>query len=454
MGPFFRRLAKDLRESGSIVHKINLNAGDHFFFDDENSADYTGTIESWPNYLKQHLIDRKVDAIYLFGDERSYHRAAHKVAQALAIDVYVFEEGYLRPHYITLEKDGVNGRSSIPRTPEAYEGFDKQSAKQAVPPPVSTPYSFCHMAGFATLYYLAGWLGSKKFPHYVHHRPFGPFTEMGIWLRAAFRKYYYRIRERHVLQKLTSQHSKQFFLAPLQVHNDAQIKTWSSVPSAAAFIRRIVSSFSKHAPEDSLLVIKHHPLDRGYSDYTRLINKLACKFNCKERVIYVHDLHLPTLLNHAKGTVLLNSTVGISSILHGTPVKTSGHAVYNMEGMTFQGKMMEFWKTPGEIDHKLNQRFRNYLITKNQINGNFYRRTPNFKSHTGIDIQHLSKLIQTSSEAPQAKKAARTIPTLTITASPAAVTNNIQPPPFGLTPVETGALLQQANHGQATARKL
>jgi len=390
MGPFFKRLAKDLDESGHTVYKINFNAGDRFYFNDENSVDYSGSIAHWPKYLKQQLKKWKIDTIYLFGNERTYHKVAHKMAQRLAIEIFVFEEGYLRPHYITLERDGVNGHSSIPRNPEAYKDIKINPKQQAQP----VPYSFAHTAWFAIVYCAISWFGRANFPHYIHHRSFNPYHETGIWLRAAFRKYYYRMRERGVLKQLTTDHSKQFFLVPLQVHNDAQIKTWSSVPSAAAFIRRVISSFSKYAPAETLLVIKHHPLDRGYSDYSRIIDKLARRFGCKGRVIYVHDLHLPTLLDHARGTVLLNSTVGISSILHGTPVKTSGHAIYDIDGLTFQGKMKHFWENPGKVNKKLYQRFRSYLIEKNQINGNFYRKAPELKSHSGIDYQHLIKLTQ------------------------------------------------------------
>ncbi len=395
VGPFFKRLARDLKESGQTVYKINLNAGDRFFFSGENSVDYIGTVEQWPGFLKQFLEDCKITTIYLFGDERSYHKRAHEVARLLSIDVFVFEEGYLRPHYVTLEKDGVNGRSSIPRTPEAYQDVQEEALRQ----PASVPYSFAHAGWYAAVYFFMGWLGQSHFPDYIHHRPFKWYNEAVIWVRGGFRKYYYRFCERGVQQQLTTHYSKRFFLVPLQVHNDTQIKIWSSVPSAAAFIRRVISSFSKHAPTDTLLVIKHHPLDRGYSDYTRIIHKLADKYGCKARVIYVHDMHLPTLLDHAKGTVLLNSTVGLSSIFHGTPVKTSGHAIYNMAGLTFQGEMKAFWKTQGKVDRKLYQRFRNHLIEKNQINGNFYRKTPGLKSHSGIDYQHLVELTQASDEA-------------------------------------------------------
>jgi capsular polysaccharide export protein len=332
----------------------------------------------------------------LFGNERKYHRLAQDVANRFSIKVFVFEEGYLRPHYITLEKDGVNGRSSVPSNPEGYLDIANQGNKRAL----SAPNPFPRAGWYATVYFIAGWLGRAKFPHYQHHRPFNPYREAGIWLRAAFRKYYYQIKERGILSKLARAHSKQFFLVPLQVHNDAQIKTWSSVPSSAAFIRRVISSFSKHAPAKTILVIKHHPLDRGYCDYTRIIRKLTLKFGCTERVLYVHDLHLPTLLDHARGTIQINSTVGISSILHGTPVQASGSALYDMEGLTFQGKLEDFWINQYEIDKDLNRKFRQYLIENNQINGNFYQRISAFNNHSGIDLKQFKKFINVPSLKP------------------------------------------------------
>ena len=396
MGPFFKRLALDLEDLGHSVYKINFNTGDQFYFRGRNTEEYRGAIEEWPEYLQEYLVKRNIKQIILFGNERKYHRLAQDVATLVSAQVFVFEEGYLRPHYITLERDGVNGRSSVPRNPEAYRDLEHRTSEKAL----SIPSPFRRAGWYAAVYFSAAWLGRASYPHYQHHRPFNPYHEAAIWLRSAFRKNYYQIKERGILEKLISSHSKQYFLVPLQVHNDAQIKTWSNMPSSAAFIRRVIYSFSKHAPADTILVLKHHPLDRGYCDYTGIIDKLALKSGCKERVLYVHDLHLPTLLDHARGTIQINSTVGISSILHGTPVKTSGSALYDIEGLSFQGKLEDFWIDQYKIDKVLNQKFRQYLIQTNQINGNFYQRIAAYNNHSGIDLKQFKKILNLSSENP------------------------------------------------------
>lgn len=380
MGPFFQRFAQDLEAHDFKTYKINFNAGDWLFYHRKNTLNYRGKLEHWPEFLRQKLKQWKIDRIYLFGDTRAYHRAAFEVAHKLSIPIMVFEEGYLRPHYITLEEGGVNGMSSIPREPEFYTELDDGSEKQPVP----VPYAFLHTAWYSILYYLAGYFARGWFPHYRHHRSLNPFYDGYAWLRSGLRKLHYRKKEHELLHHLTSYYHKNFFLVPLQVHCDSQVKVWSAHSSVAAFIRRIIGAFSQFAPNDALLVIKHHPLDRGYTDYTQLIEKIAKRFNCQERIIYIHDLHLPTLLEHAAGTIVLNSTVGMSSLLHNTPVITLGDAIYNIPGISFRGGLKRFFNEPNGLNSKLNRQFRSYLRATSQINGNFYRRIPLSQNKSGI----------------------------------------------------------------------
>ncbi|MEM7259052.1 MAG: hypothetical protein AAF404_16875, partial [Pseudomonadota bacterium] len=162
-----------------------------------------------------------------------------------------------------------------------------------------------------------------------------------------------------------------YFLVPLQVHNDTQVTQHSDFGSVENFIERVIVSFAC-AAENTHLVFKHHPYDRGYKCYKKLINKLACKHNIEDQVFYVHDIDLPALLRNATGSVLINSTVGISSLYHQTPVKAMGNAIYDIPGLTHQGKLEAFWNNPGEVDNTLFHQFRNYLIAKTQINGSVY----------------------------------------------------------------------------------
>lgn len=172
--------------------------------------------------------------------------------------------------------------------------------------------------------------------------------------------------------ELTGQFKKKYFLAPLQVFNDSQIVLHSRYKRIDDFIAEVIKSFAASAHEEHILVFKHHPMDRGHTDYRKVIEFSASWHGVPDRVKYVHDIHLPMLLKNALGVVLINSTIGMSCLLHGTPLKTMGTAIYDMPGLTFQGSLDEFWKNPGSVDRELYKRFRWYVIEHTQLNGSFY----------------------------------------------------------------------------------
>jgi capsular polysaccharide export protein len=380
VGPFFARLAQDLRAIGAEVHKVNFNAGDWLFYP-RDAINYRGTMKDWPRWVKQLLVDLRIDVVFLFGDCRPIHQAAHAAATALGIDVGVFEEGYVRPDYVTLERHGVNGYSRMPRTPEMY---GPMAAALANPHPVGNAYWAMVRCGF--LYWTIGGFGRPFFPHYVHHRPL-TLLEAGPWVRSAWRKQWYKWKERGLEQRLTTEYSRRFYLAPLQVFNDAQVTVHADgLDGVEHFIESTLSSFACHAPQDTLLVFKHHPMDRGYRDYTRLIRASARQAGVADRVLYIHDQHLPSLLDHARGVVLVNSTVGMSALHHGAPTIVRGRALYDMPGLTYRGSLDEFWVEAPEHrpDRRLYQSFRSRLISDTQINGSFYRALPQPGTKTGL----------------------------------------------------------------------
>ena len=95
--------------------------------------------------------------------------------------------------------------------------------------------------------------------------------------------------------------------------------------------------------------------------------------NISSRVILVHDVHLPTLLKNAISTVLINSTVGISSLYHKTPVICLGLAIYDIDGLTSKGIDLDtFWNLKLKVDSILFTKYRGYLINKTQLNQSFY----------------------------------------------------------------------------------
>jgi capsular polysaccharide export protein len=224
------------------------------------------------------------------------------------------------------------------------------------------------------------------FPRYRHHRPLSWFEGLA-WVRGAWRKYWYRWKNRPVVSRLTSQNHPPFFLVPLQVHNDAQIGVHSVFDTVEQFIRHTTLSFAAHAPGDTWLVFKHHPMDRPYTDYTRLIRNLRAETGLGERLVYVHDPHLPTLINHSTGLLTINSTTGMSAIHHGKPTLALGNAIYRIDGLTAATTLDQFWTRAQDfpVHADLYRSFRRHLIHRTQINGNFYRRIDIPGTMAGID---------------------------------------------------------------------
>jgi len=373
MGTFFKKLDTYLRKEGAKTYKIGLNAGDWFFSCRDNYFAFRGKPEEWEVFIEKFLDEKEIDLVFLFGDCRFYQTVVREKALKKGVVVYVFEEGYIRPDFITMEKFGVNGFSKIPKDASFYKKLPYYEASEPKP---AYP-SKTKMIVSATLYYAISNLFHYRYPYYIHHRDFSALKEAFYGIRGLIRKGIYALSERRYLPMLTGDLSRKYYFVPLQTHNDFQVLEHSYYRSIEKFIIEILESFAKDAPEETYLVFKHHPVDRGRKDYKRFIREQAILFGIEKRVITIHDVHLPTCLKHAIGTITINSTVGLSAIGHQVPTLTLGSAIYDIEGLTnYQMPLEMFWtryKMPDEI---LYCKFRNYLIENTQLNGSFYGRFP------------------------------------------------------------------------------
>ncbi|ELD1484294.1 capsule biosynthesis protein [Campylobacter coli] len=366
VGTFFHRLAIKMKKNKTKVFKLNFNGGDFLFYPSGKRCKCDE--KDLENFYESFFKDKKIDAIVMYNDCRLIHAKAIKVAKGLGIGIWIFEEGYLRPYCITFEKDGVNANSSLPRDKNFYLSCNiltKESIKEI-------PGGFKFMAFSAFLYWLFSFLLAPFFNNKLHHRTLFPF-EFLFWFRSLYRKYLYKLTEKKLNQKIYSL-EKKYFLAILQVYNDTQIKHHYK-KSIEEFIEELILSFANHARAKSYLVFKHHPMDRGYRNYSKLINGLSQKYHVEGRIFYVHDTYLPTLLKKALGCITINSTVGLSAILEGCPTKVCGNAFYNFEGLAYPKKLQFFWREAHAYkpNPSLVINFKNYLLNTNQFNGNFYK---------------------------------------------------------------------------------
>lgn len=375
IGPFFKNLDLRFRSKGARTFKITLNTADWLFSNKDNTYPFKGRRDEWIPFIEAFLKEKKIDKIFLFGDCRFYQSHAIAVSIKLGIDVFVFEEGYIRPDFVTMERYGVNNFSKISRDPEFYASLEDDYLETPAVLPSQPKYR--RMAFAAIFYYLASHLCTLCYPRYIHHREPSAVKEFFWWWKNMFSKAKYKLTEKGLLGRLTGELSKKYYFVPLQTYNDFQLTEHSDFDTIEDFITEVLHSYAKYAPKETSLVIKHHPADRGRKNYEAFISALSNELGISDRVIIMHDVHLPSCLKNAIGTVTINSTVGISSLFHKIPTLTLGDAIYNIKGLTSQGMPLdEFWGNYEVPDNELFLKFRNYLVQTTQLNGSFYGRFP------------------------------------------------------------------------------
>lgn len=307
MGPLFRRLGQELIRTGHQVHKINFNGGDRLFWRLPNGIDYRGSLAAWPEALDRVIRERGITDVVLFGDCRDHHIAAIRVCRERDVPVHVFEEGYIRPDWVTLELGGVNGHSSLPRDPVWYR--ETAAALPPVPPHDQVPSSFRRRAAEGLLYNIGDVFTRWYYPHWTNHRPWHPLVEGMGWMRKLRRRKEREASAARLMARLETS-AEPYFLFPLQLDSDAQIRLHSPFAGIADALLRVIGSFAAHAPAEMRLVVKEHPLDNGVRDWRQETADMAAQFGVADRIDYLPWGDIVPVTRRARGVVTINSTSG------------------------------------------------------------------------------------------------------------------------------------------------
>lgn len=370
IGPFFQKFALWLQHHQIEVSKVNFNGGDWWYSRYINNChNFALPFPLFHAWLCDLITSQNIDALVCFGDCRPQHQIAKKVCRLFGLDFFVFEEGYIRPDYITFEYEGVNAHS-------VWALSDTPMLPIRINPPHDANQKFIRMVGYAINYYLAMAAGRIWFPGYCHHRNLPISIEMLSWLKSGIRKITYKSHDQATMALIQQNFADRYFVCALQVFNDFQIRAHSDYHDVTEFIEEVIHSFAQHSHHEDILVFKHHPMDRGYRNYKKFIYTLASQLKVSERIYYVCDVHLPTLIEHSLGMVTINSTTGIQSLFRHKPVKVTGRAIYNHAGITAQMLLDDFWQSYASVDMSKYDLFKNNLIYFTQLNGSFYGDMP------------------------------------------------------------------------------
>ena len=362
-GPLFRLLGEEMSRQGIEVHRINLSGGDKLDWP-EGATDFRGRFSEWPVFFDKFLTENRITDVLLFGDCRPYHLAAHGVASSRNVRTHVLEEGYLRPHWMTLEPEGVNARSTLPRDKTWFLNEARRLPPEPPSPPITS--TFRRRARDSYWHYHHVVTGRFAYPHYRSHRSNSILKEGFGWLWKFSREKRALRKAKEVLNRLDG---RELFVLPLQLSGDFQIRSHSPFPDMESAASYAIESFAANAPRHLHLLLKAHPLDSSFFDWDKFVRRHARRLSLEGRLHFVDGGDLDSMVRKARGLVCVNSTSATLALANGTPVCTMGEAIYDLPGLTHQGHLDGFWANPVAPEPGVYPAFRRVLVDRCLIRG-------------------------------------------------------------------------------------
>lgn len=372
-GPFFYELSKAIAQSGADVTKIGFNEGDRFFWRNRSTfVAFTKPYEQWPQYLEDFLKTGITDLV-IYGDTRPLHKTAVEVAKSLGIRVHCFEEGYLRPYWVTYERGGVNGFSrlmdlSVATMREALSHVDNDQPE--------APARWGDMRQHILLGAIYHWhilFRNRRFINYKTHRDSPVSHEFWLHFKRLVTRPAHAYRRWRATQSI-KRNGFVYHLSLLQLSHDASIRSHSQFTGMAEFMRICVEAFARKAPKHHHLVFKSHPLEDDRQPLSLVAEQLAKEFDLIGRIHFVRGGKLAELLDYARSVVTINSTAAQQALWRGLPVKALGAGVFCKPEFTSEQPLDAFFAAPKKPDLTAYRDYRQFLLMTSQITGGFYSR--------------------------------------------------------------------------------
>jgi capsular polysaccharide export protein len=370
-GPFFRQLAAMLRQTGAQTWRVGFNAGDRVFWGKQFYIPFTRTPEDWAATLPGILDDLGITDLVLYGDTRPIHAQAVVEARARGLTVHVFEEGYLRPWWVTYERGGSNGHS---RLMDLSVQDMRRALEQTELDLIDAPAHWGDMRqhvwyGFA--YHACVLLANRAYRGFRPHRALNVRQEAMLHLRRLLAMPRHAI-ERRIATWRVRTGGFPYHLALLQLEHDSSFQMHSPFSTMTEFLETAIRGFAQGAPRHHHLVFKAHPLEDGRVRVHAEITRLAAQHGISDRVHFVRGGKLAGLLNHARSAVTVNSTAAQQVLWRGMPLKVFGAAVYDKPEFVSTQPLSEFFAAPTRPDLRAYRDYRRFLLETSQLPGGYY----------------------------------------------------------------------------------
>jgi len=371
-GPFFYRLAQMLQRSGAKVRRVGFNAGDRAFWPDaETYVPFRDAPERWSETFRTLISTHAVTDLVLYGHTRPVHAEAVAIARAAGITVHVFEEGYMRPYWITYERGGSNGHSrlmdlDIAEMRAALAASDMDTAL----PPASWGDMREHIF-YGALYHGCVLALNRGYRRFRPHRTIGVRREFALYLRRLLLMPAIALERRMATRRVRTG-GFPYHVVLLQLEHDASFQAHSPFSSTTAFLEVVIKGFADGAPPHHHLVIKAHPLEDGRAPIRGALRRLVAEHGLAGRVHFLRGGKLAPLLDEARSAVTVNSTAGQQVLWRGIPLRTFGAAVYAKPEFVSTLPLPEFFARTERPDRRAYADYRRYLLETSQLPGGFY----------------------------------------------------------------------------------
>lgn len=366
-GPFFGALAKSLRATGATVLRVGFNCADQAFWRGPGYLAYRGQPEEWPAHLENLITQHGITDVVLYGASRPIHTPA----LSLGVTTHVFEEGYLRPYWITYERGGANAASPLMDLTLAQM---ETALAQNLPKLTEAPDHWGDMRQhmfWGAAYHAVLMTGNRGYPGFQPHRTPGVNREFLLHF-AKLANTPFRAAMRAIASSRIRRGGFPYHLVLLQLAHDANFRDFGPFDDQASFLDEVMHGFASGAPTHHHLVLKAHPLEDGREPLRPLIATLAARYGLDERVHFVSGGKLAKLLDSARSAVTVNSTSAEQALWRGLPLKVFGDAVFNRQEFTSPQPIAAFFANPQTPDRAAYLTYRAFLLATSQIPGGFY----------------------------------------------------------------------------------
>ena len=331
-------------------------------------------LSGWEETVGGIMTSRGVTDLVVYGDTRPVHATAIAQARRRGITVHVFEEGYLRPYWVTYERGGANGNSPVMATSVDQMRRALGGRRHG---PAGRPRTLGRAARAR--------LSTGRFTTASSSWRTGTTQRSGPIARSRCGRSSGSISSasrswagtgstgwrRHgascaaaipIIWRCCNWSMTQAFatMAP------SRHKRISSTPSSTASHRarrRIITSSSRRILWRT-----------GARRYARPSAGRPTNTASPPRVHFVRGGKLAPLLDAARSAVTVNSTAAQQALWRGLPLKCFGAAVYDKPEFVSDQPLAAFFRDPGRPDSAAYRKFRHYLLQTSQLPGSFLRR--------------------------------------------------------------------------------